>query len=137
MLAYFDEKVKKNHTTNFDKRKRDQKNEVSLWALSLFKNKICQPEWLAYFSDILTFVRTIFLFHKRDIALQRYEINSLPKGISLCAAQYLYAVISLITSGINLIAECPYGHSAKCGLFKAISMCLKVLMLPNLSKQIL
>ena len=55
----------------------------------------------------------IFLFHKSDIALQRYEINSLPKGISLCVAQYLYAVISLIPSGINLVAECPLEHSAK------------------------
>ena len=40
-----------------------------------------------YFSDILTFARTIFLLHKSDIAPQRYEINSLPKGISLCVAQ--------------------------------------------------
>ena len=70
-----------------------------------------------YFSDILAFARTIFLFHKSDIAPQRYEINSLPKGISLCVAQYLYAVISLIPSGINLVAECPLEHSAKSRYF--------------------
>ena len=65
---------------------------------------------------------TIYLIAKQsvyfsDIAPQRYEINSLPKGISLCVAQYLYAVISLIPSGINLVAECPLEHSAKSRYF--------------------